>query len=204
VLDAQRNADAHPDDPFAQLDLALAFWDAGRQRPAYETLNHAADLAGGDKDFLIKAGEQFHMRQAWIASAAMYLRFIKLAGPSGKIPDEIANNFHEAVYMAAPQPELEVTYPLLDEILKVDQPIGLVAQARHAYYNSKLDEGRVYLNQVKRLKPGMFEASLLEAEFAITENRTEEARLLLQPLVADLDVPEWIRVMAEEFLNRIP
>ena len=98
----------------------------------------------------------------------------------------------------------KVPYPLIDEILKVDQPIGLVAQARHAYYNGKLDEGRVYLNQVKRLKPGMFEASLLEAEFAITENRTEEAKLLLQPLTSDLDVPEWIRVMAEEFLNRIP
>ena len=106
--------------------------------------------------------------------------------------------------MAAPQPDLEVTYPLIDEILKVDQPIALVAQARHAYYNGKLDEGRVYLNQVKRLKPGMFEASLLEAEFAITENRSEEAKLLLQPLISDLDVPEWIRVMAEEFLNRIP
>jgi hypothetical protein len=144
------------------------------------------------------------MRQAWIASAAMYLRFIKQAGPGGEVPDEIANNFHEAVYMAAPQPELEVTYPLIDEILKVDQPIGLVAQARHAYYNGKLDDGRVFLNQVKRLKPGMFEASLLEAEFAVTENRSEEARLLLQPLIADLDVPEWIRVMAEGFLNRIP
>jgi serine/threonine protein kinase len=204
VLDAQRNADAHPDDPFAQLDLALAFWDAGKQRPAYETLNHAADLARGDKEFLLKAGEQFHMRQAWIASAAMYLRFIKLAGPEEKVPDEILNNFHEAVYMAAPLPELEVTYPLIDEIMKVDQPIGLVAQARHAYYNGKLDDGRVFLNQVKRLKPGMFEASLLEAEFAITENRDEEARLLLQPLVADLDVPEWIRVMADQFLNRIP
>jgi serine/threonine protein kinase len=204
VLDAQRNADTHPDDPFAQLDLALAFWDAGRQRPAYEALNRGADLAGSNRDFLLKAGEQFHMRRAWIASAAMYLRFIKLAGPEGDVPEEIVNNFHEAVYMAAPLPELEVTYPLIDEILKVDQPIGLVAQARHAYYNGKLDEGRVYLNQVKRLKPDMFEASLLEAEFAITENRSEEARLILRPLVADLDVPEWIRVMAEEFLNRIP
>jgi hypothetical protein len=134
----------------------------------------------------------------------MYLRFIKQSGPEGEIPDEIVNNFHEAVFMAAPQPELEVTYPLIEEILKVDQPIGLVAQSRHAYYNGKLDDGRVFLNQVKRLKPGLFEAILLEAEFAMIENRYEEARLLLQPLVADLATPAWIRVMAEDFLNRIP
>jgi serine/threonine protein kinase len=204
VREAQRIAEENPDDPFAQLELALAFWDAGKQRPAYETLNHAAEMAGGNRDFLIKAGEQFHVRQAWIASAAMYLRFIKSAGPGEEIPDEIRTNFHEAVFMAAPQPELEVTYPLIEEILKVDQPIGLVAQSRHAYYNGKLDEGRAILNQVQRLKPGLFEASLLEAEYAVIEERYEEANLILQPLVADLDVPEWIRIQAEELINRIP
>ena len=204
VQEAQHRVDENPDDPVAHLDLALAFWDAGMQRPAYEILNRAAELAGGDRGFLIEAGNQFHMRQAWIASAAMYLRFIKSAGPEGDIPEEVFNNFHEAVYMAAPQPELEVTYPLIEEIMKVDQPIGLVAQSRHAYYNGRLDDGRVFLNQVKRLKPDLFEANLLEAEYAVTEGRYEEAKLLLQPLVADLDAPEWIRVMATEFMDRIP
>jgi len=203
VQEARRKADARPKDPFAQLDLSLAYWDAGMQRLAYESLNHAAELAGGDREFLVRAGEQFHMRQAWIASAAMYLRFIKQSGPAGEIPEEISNNFHEAVFMAAPQPELEVTYPLIEEILRVDQPIGLVAQSRHAYYNGKLDDGRVFLNQVKRLKPELLEAFLLEGEYAMIENRNEEAKLILQPLVANLDTPAWIRVMAEDFLNRM-
>jgi serine/threonine protein kinase len=204
VQEAQRKADANPEDPFAQLSLALAFWDAGMQRPAYEALNHAADLAGDDKGFLVEAGNQFHMRQAWIASAAMYLRFIKQVGPGGEVPDEVLNNFHEAVYKAAPQPELKDTYLLLDEILKVDQPIGLVAQSRHAYFNGKLDDGRVFLNQVKRLKPGLLEASLLEAEYAVIENRNDEASLILRPLIANLSAPEWIRVMAQDLLDRIP
>jgi tRNA A-37 threonylcarbamoyl transferase component Bud32 len=204
VRQARQNANDHPDDPFAQLGLALAYWDAGMQRPAYESLNHAADLAGGNKDFLIEAGNQFLMRQAWIASAAMYLRFIKLTGPNGEVPSEISMNFHESVYKAAPLPELEVTYPLIEEILKVDQPIGLVAQSRHAYYNGRLDDGRVFLNQVKRLKPDLPEVTLLEGEYALVENRNEEAKLLLQPLVANLDMPEWIRIMAGDFLNRIP
>jgi serine/threonine protein kinase len=204
VIEARHKADAQPQDPFTQLDLALAYWDAGMQRLAYESLNHAAELAAGDKNFLLTAGEQFHKRKAWIASAAMYLRMVKQAGPNGQVPDEVFNNFHEAVFMAAPQPELEVTYPLIDEILKVDQPIGLVAQSRHAYYNGKLDDGRVFLNQVKRLKPGLLEATLLEGEYAVIENRYEEAKLLLQPLVANLDAPAWIRVMAEELLNRVP
>jgi hypothetical protein len=38
----------------------------------------------------------------------------------------------------------------------------------------------------------------------VTEGRYDEAKLLLQPLIADLDAPEWIRVMAAGFIDRIP
>jgi serine/threonine protein kinase len=202
VQEAQRIAEENPEDPFAQLELALAFWDAGIQRPAYETLNHAADMAGDNVEFLIEAGNQFHVRQGWIASAAMYLRAQKRL--RGDVPEEVITNFHEAVYMAAPNPELETTYPLIDEIMRIDQPIGLVAQARHAFYNGKFDEAQVLLNQVNQLMPNMFEANLLEAEMAVIEERFDAANLLLQPLMADLGVPLWIRVMAEELHNRIP
>ena len=204
VLDAQRNADANPDDPFAQLDLALAFWDAGRQRQAYEILNHAADLGSENVDFLVEAGHQFHVREAWIASAAMYLRVYKHIGVRGDVPGDIVTNFHEAVFKAAPNPELEVTYPLIEEIMKVDQPIGLVAQARHAFYNGKFDDAQVALNKVKQLEPNMYETTLLEAEMNMVEERFDAAKLLLQPLMADLNVPEWIRVMAEVLFLQIP
>ena len=204
VLDARRKADQNPDDPFAQLDLALALWDADMQRPALETLNHAADLGSEDIDFLIEAGNQFHAREAWIASAAMYLRVYKRIGIRGDVPQEVAMNFHEAVFMAAPNPELEVTYPLIDEIMRVDQPIGLVAQARHAYYSGKFDESQVALNKVKQLVPNMYEATLLEGEMGVIEERYEVAKLQLQPLMADLNAPEWVRVMAEVLFLQIP
>ena len=197
-------SDENPEDPFAQLELALVFWDAGMQRPAYETLNHAAELGSEDIDFLIHAGHEFHAREAWIASAAMFLRVHKRIGIRGDVPEEIVMNFHEAVYMAAPNPELEVTYPLIEEIMRVDQPIGLVAQARHAFYNGRFDEAQVALNKVKQLEPNMYEAALLEAEMHFIEERFDAAKLQLQPLMADLNAPEWIRIMAEVFFNQIP
>lgn len=204
VREARRIAEENPEDPFAQLELSLVFWDAGMQRPALETLNHSAELAAGDIDFLIHAGHEFHAREAWIASTAMYLRVHKRIGIREDIPEDVVMNFHEAVYMAAPDPQLEVTYPLIDEIMRVDQPIGLVAQARHAFYNGRFDEAQVSLNKVKQLEPNMYEATLLEAEMNLIEERFDAARLQLQPLMADLNVPEWIRVMAEVFFNQIP
>lgn len=204
VQEAQRKVDENPEDPVAHLELALAYWDANMPRSAYEVLNHAADLARSDQGFMIEAGNRFHERQAWIASATMYFRFIKQAGPDGEVPEEIRNNFHEAVYKAAPQPELEITLPFVEEVLKLDEPIGLVAQSRFSYYNGRVDDAKIYLNQVKRLKPGFFEASLLEGEYAVNEKRYEEANKVLQPLAADPAAPEWIRVMAGDLLNRIP
>jgi tetratricopeptide (TPR) repeat protein len=204
VQEARRKADQNPEDPFAQLDLALAFWDADMQRPALETLNHAADLGSEDIDFLIEAGNQFHTREAWIASAAMYLRVHKRIGVRGDVPKEIVTNFHEAVFKAAPNPDLEVTYPLIDEIMQVDQPIGLVAQARHTFYNGKFDDAQVALNKVKQLAPNMYETTLLEGEMGVVEERYEAAKLQLQPLMADLNAPEWVRVMAEVLFLQIP
>jgi hypothetical protein len=174
------------------------------QRPAFETLNHAAELGGGDIDFLVHAGNEFQAREAWIPSAAMYLRVYKQIGIRGEVPPEIVTNFHQSIFMAAPNPELEVTYPLIEETMRVDQPIGLVAQARHAYYNGRFDEAQVAINQVKQLEPNMYETSLLEGEILVIEERFETAKLILQPIIADLNVPEWIRVMAEVLVVQIP
>jgi thioredoxin-like negative regulator of GroEL len=93
---------------------------------------------------------------------------------------------------------------MLDEIMRVDQPMGLVAQARHAFYNGRFDDAQVALNQVKQLAPNMPEATLLEGEMGVIEERYEAAKLLLQPLMADLNAPEWVRVMAEVFFLQIP
>jgi serine/threonine protein kinase len=204
VLNAQRRVDENPGDPIAHLDLTLAYWDAGLQRQAYETLNEAANLADRNSGFFIEAGHQLTAREAWIGAAAMYLRAIKLIKPNGEVPDDLMDNFHEAVYKAALKPELEEIYPLIDEIKNVDEPIGLVAQARRTYFLGKEDEGRRLLDQVKRLKPGLAESILLEGEFAIKERRLEDAKVILLPLQANLDTPEWIRIMTEDMLNRIP
>lgn len=204
VQEAKRNAGANPDDPYAQLELALVYWDAGMQRRAYETLNHAANMAQGDINFLTEAGNLFHERQAWIGSAVMYLRVHKRAGIRGEIPEDVEMNFREAVYMSALSPGVEETYPLIDEIMRVDQPIGLVAQARHEFFAGNFDDAQVFLNKANTLEPYMREAVLLEGEMAVIEERYEVAKLFLLPLTADLESPPWVRALAEDFLNHIP
>ena len=204
LIEARRYTKSNPDDPYGFFELSLIYWDIGMPRPAYENLDIAANLASGDIDFLIEAGNEFREREAWIASTAMYLRAIKRIGFSGDVPQEVEENFRQSVYMAAPDPELELTYPLIDEIMKVDQPIGLVGQARHAYYNGNFTEAKVFLNKVNTLDPGLPESALLEGEMSVIEQQYDLAKLILLPLTSDLNSSPWIRAMAEDFINHIP
>lgn len=193
----------NPNDPHAHLALSLAYWDAHLFRDSLESLNQAANLAGQDRIFFMKAVSEFSSREAWIATAAMYLRAIRTFGPDGAIPDEFIEGFHEAVYKAAANNEMPLYLPF-DSIERQEQPIGLVARGRYALHNGSIADARFSLNQVKRLKPNFPEATLLEAEIYMKEGRFAEARQLLTILSADLSNPDWIRVMAEEFLNQIP
>jgi hypothetical protein len=202
ALDAVKQ---NPNDPQANLDLSFVYWDAGQVRPSLLALAKAADLAGPDNtQFFESAGDQFKQRQAWIAAAAMYLRAIKSLGPvaANSTPD-LVTNYHEALYNASVAPDLPSYLPF-DELGRVEQPIALVAQARHLYYNSHPDQAHQILNQVKVLKPHMAEASLLEAEMDAAEGKTFEAKEILNILFADLNTPDWVRESAQTLSNKIP
>ncbi len=203
LIEAERRAGENPDDPYAQLNLSIAYWDAGHLRPAFETLDRAAELGGEDVDFLILAGDQFHKRQAWVFSAAMYLRAIRRIGPGDK-PAHLVDSFHESAYNAVLNPEVGELSPFIEEIIKVDEPIGLVVKARYVYFNGNHEDGWTFLSEAQRLNQDYFEARLLEGEFALAERRFGDTRNILEPLTREDGVPEWIIFTARELLQQIP
>ncbi|MBI2759757.1 MAG: serine/threonine protein kinase [Chloroflexi bacterium] len=204
VATAIDHLNKNPNDPGITLQLSLAYWDAGQAQPSFESLAKAAELAGpNNTDFFQRAGDEFKKRQAWIGAAAMYLRVIKSLGPAGKPTDDMVENFHEALYKASTLPDLPGYLPF-ESIGRVEQPVTMVAQARNLYYAGKTDEAHSLLNQVKRLKPGMAEASLLEAEMSAKEGKTFDAKQTLNILLANLNTPGWVSEMAQTLLNKIP
>ncbi|MBI5842969.1 MAG: protein kinase [Chloroflexi bacterium] len=201
IVTAKDLVQKNPNDPDAHLQLALAYWDAGQPRPAFDELAQAADLAGVDaRDFFIKAGDKFKAREAWAAAGGMYLRAMQTYPSGEEAPEELRGNFHETVYKAADQPDMPL-FLFFDRIDRVDQPFGYVARGRHALYNGTLEDAKLNLDRVKHDKPGMFEVILLEAEINMKEGHPELARPLLISLSSSPGIPDWIRVMAESFLK---
>jgi len=194
----------NPNDPNAALTLSLAYWDAGQNRPALQTLATAANLAGAtNTQFFSNAGDQFKQRQAWLPAAAMYFRAIKSLGFGAKPSADMTNNFHEALYQASVQPDIQSYLPFTS-LSAVEQPMAMVAEARYDFYNGNSSQARILLNQVKQIKPGMPEASLLQAEVDAKDGKTFQAKQLLQILIGDLNAPDWVRAYAQNYLNEIP
>ena len=194
----------NPIDPAANLELALAYWDAGQTRKSLEALGKAADLAGPkNTQFFLNAAEEFSQRQSWIASAAMYLRAIKTYGLDPNIPSEIKVPFHESVYKAAAMPEMPSYLPF-EAIARVDEPIALVAEARHLLYSDDLEGARIKLNNVLHLTPNYAEARLVSAELFAKTGKIPEAKQVLNDLLANIANPAWIQAEAQAQLERLP
>jgi hypothetical protein len=200
VLEAQQRVQQNPSDPNANLDLALAYWDNDQPFLAFQTLNTAASLATPtDRPFFLNAAQKFAEREAWVASAAMYLRAIKTLPPNSLTPPELETAMHEAVYKAASSRDMPQFLPF-DSIARVDQPIALIAEGRFNLFSGDTVKAREFLNRARGLNPNMGELNLLDAEITFREGQREKARAILAGLSSDLSIPDWIRKQADEYL----
>ncbi len=202
VASAREAVRENPGDPNAHLQLSLALWDNGQTGMSLEELAQAANLAGPtNKEFYMKAAQEFMKREAWIPTAGMYMR---LAGihRGEDVPLEIRNGLHESVYKASAEKDMPL-FVFFERIDAFDLPLGYVARGRYALHNGSVDEAKLQLANAKKVKPGFFEAFLLEAEIEMKVGSLVNARTILISLSSDLSAPEWIRIMAEDFLKSI-
>lgn len=203
VLAAQQKVKADPNNADAQLEMALAYWSAKMPRACYETLQKVISLVGADNEaFYTQAGEKFSAIEGWLPAAAMYFQPVK-AYSIGEVPDSLEEPFHEAVYKGSELADASIVLPF-DKLAQADQPISLIAQSRNSFYLGRIDEANTSLNQVKRLAPNMPEAFLLEAEIDSLTDKPNEARIILNGLMADLSAPAWVRAFAEKIMQTLP
>ncbi|HEU0294810.1 MAG TPA: serine/threonine-protein kinase [Anaerolineales bacterium] len=202
VMEAQKRADKNPRDPNAQLELALAFWNANLPRQTYEILGKVFNIVDPhDRDFFMQAGDKFKSQQdGWLPAASMYFQ-AERAFASGDIPNHVTEAFHEALYKAANRPEFIQVVPV-DEVRQIDEPILLVAQSRNAYFHGRIDDSVILLMKAREIEDTLREADLLEGEMNALEGKKDLATLYLGSLMKDTSsTPEWIRLYAKQLLD---
>ena len=203
VVDARQAVENAPDDPYARLRLALAYYDAGMEPSYVETLAQAGEIAGKNQAFFFDASRALMEHQAWVGAAAMCLRGINLQPVEKPVPDDIRDLFQHSIYKASQMPDFQAYIPL-ERIGVIEQPLRLVAESRYDYYNGDKVRAHRILREVRQMKPDLHLARLLEAEYKFEEGRVDEARALFLLLKSDLSTPEWILVEVRAYLEKIP
>lgn len=192
----------NPKDPDAHLGLSIALLEAKEFHPAMVELDKAVILAGvNNRDFLLKAAEQFAEREAWGAAAGLYLRTASTYRDKS-IPRVLDDKVHESVYKAAEQKDLQ-SDDVFEDVDDFSPALGHIARGRHALYQGNLDEAKAQMVTAEKLIPNMPEAKMLKAEIEMKMGNMKKAKDTLLTLPPDLEMPEWIRLMAENYLKTI-
>ena len=193
----------NPNDPDAHLTLSLALWDAQDARAAFEETRQAANLADQNSpDFFIKAGNEYHKREAWVLATVMYAHLVPIYYTKKDMPEDVQNNQHEAAYRSPEQMSLfDPKY--FQHSGTPTMPLAVLVDGREALMSGNIPEAKTHLERLKQIKPDMQEIPLLEAEIAIKESDNQKAKMLLSMLTTNNSTPEWIRIMAENYLKTI-
>ena len=199
ILSAREAVKQNPGDPNTHLQLSLALWDDGQSVESYEVLAQAANLAGTNKDFFMKAAQEFRQRNAWVSAAGMYLRLVGL-GEKENVPPNILEGLHESVYKSTSDKNMPL-YVFFERIDSFDLPLGYIARGRYALYNGSIDDAKLQLSNAEGLRPDMYEVFLLKAEIELKVGSKVTAQNILLSLSSDLGAPDWVRGSAEELLK---
>jgi len=196
VAQSQSNPDAH-------LSLSLALWNAKDTRAAFEEAHQAASLADQNSpDFFIKAGNEYHQREAWVLATVMYAHLVPIYYLNKNMPEDVQNKQHEAAYKSPEQMSMfDPKY--FKHSGTPTMPLAVLVDGREALLNGNIPEAKKQLERVKLLKPDMQEIPLLDAEIAMKEGDNQKAKTLLSMLTSNNSTPEWIRIMAENYLKII-
>ena len=202
VAGAEQRANENPNDRDAQFELALAYWNAGWSKEAYEAVGNVIRLSNtGSQDYFVQAGDKFRsQKDGWLPAAAFYFQAVRSYQIGGDVPEPLMTAFREAMYKGASRPEVPSVVPF-DKLMLVNRELALIVQARHALFTDRFDEGMKFLEEARTLNPDRPEAALLQGEFHMHARQMDEARMVLEPLIGGRDIPEWIKLFAQQLLD---
>ena len=199
--EALAQVDENPNDPQAWLNLTASYWVAGQVDEARDALAHALDAAGDDEDFYFAVANSLMEVGGWLDAAWVYLQGLQKFYPDGDVPPGLMENFHQAVYMAAADPDVRHRLDF-SEVAGIDPVLAQIAEARALHQEGFDDEAYDLANAVYTdLQPGMPESALLMAEILYGWGDVPAAQALLDGLLALDETPVWIRDYIETLVG---
>ncbi len=201
LQEARQNTKEHPDDPWAYFQLGVALWEDGAPVAAVEQFVKAGEVSGDDAETILLMADEAATRGLWAPAARLYYQATRVMGV--ETPGEVWDALYETIYETAGE---ELAPMLLNwgNWSRVDINLANFGRARYSYYQGETEKAYSYLQDLYTVADDFPPARLLEAEFAIQEGRYDDARALLEALLQEPYLADWIAVRAAQMLDFLP
>ncbi len=200
AVDAARQfVDLNPQDPQAHYNLAMVLADDGQDVAAMGEYRQALDLAGENYDFYMHVGRDLSGRGLWPQAAIAYLRLAQVH--PAPLPPEMGDALHESLYEAANAPDF-LNIISLDEITAYNETLGGVVRARYDLFNEGPVRAQGRIGVILERNQENLDARLVQAEIFIHTGAIDRARAVLDGLLHEENLPDWIRLRAQSFFDQ--
>lgn len=196
----------HPDDPKGYFQLAYDLAALGRPtRSAMLPLQRGLRLAQEQQNLevLTDYAQSFFTGEMYLLAAETLLAMDPLLPETPSVRREWADNLRSTLYLATEDPLFDRQFAF-DRLTAYDPALAGVLYARYELVNGDPERGQHFLLTALQKKPNMPEAVLVQAEYAaVVEQDLAKAQRLLEDLLARPALPEWVRLLAEEYLRAL-
>jgi tetratricopeptide (TPR) repeat protein len=198
---ALKRVTAEPDNPLAHFNLGAAYWEAGMMAEAEAEFQLASQLTGAKPNAYMHLGDIFRMRERPILAARAYIEAVKLT--ADPLPTELVERLAEAMYLAAKDASANKAGFDEESVKRADPQILDIARARYLLYQGNIEGADQALEVILASEKVRPEAKLLQAEILYAQDEKDEARQKLEALKQDPNLPLWVRLFTEKFINQV-
>ena len=196
ISKAQQYLAANPEDPKGFLILAMAYVDANMLESAHDAITNLEKSGKADESMDWDFGSQFAEKNAWLIAARLDLDAAEMHHETGPLPNDLQDQFHEAVFKAYRNKAAIIYLPIL-RLSAIDVPLATLARSQYQFYFGVQASGQKILDQLNLKEPNFPEGQLLQAEFSAKEGDTTRARQALINLENNPAATEWMLAAAK-------
>ena len=199
IKSLREEVNQNPGDPFLLIELGVELWEMGQRKEAEKFFRQAWEVAENNPESYWRIGNLLGDIDLWTYSAVSYLQLQD--HDVGVPPEEIENNLRRSVYYAAfDENSLAVlSRPEID----LDNDLLRCLEARKLIVNGRMELAQTMINRTAEKRPDLPQTQLLLADLHIERENLESAQVVLNQLLGEENLPEWVRREAEKTLSRI-
>lgn len=199
---ARQKVFLNPSDPMANMELAIALWDHGYNLEAEKSFQRALEFAEDNLEFYRKAGEYLVGREWWLRAARVYSAAAR--STRSELPDDLHERIRMTYFLASADPQAGILFKM-EEAARVEKLVTTqffdILRARQILYKEGVAAAEAAVSKLDEQNVELPELQLLKAEIHIFKQEFDAAKAILEPMVSDMELPEWVRAVAKYLLN---